>query len=152
MTSPFPGMNPYLEDAALWPKFHHELVTCLYQIILTGLVDRYCARFEQRQYMVDGTVSPLEDHIAIQSRAEGSLVTLVDVVSLANKTTESGRQAYLATRQTDGTRSIGTWPSMNYDAYGETSLPRANEVSHANSRLDSRSTRKVSPLSPELAR
>lgn len=25
MTSPFPGMNPYLEDKTIWPGFHHRL-------------------------------------------------------------------------------------------------------------------------------
>jgi hypothetical protein len=48
MPSPFPGMDPYLEDEALWPVFHHQLVTCLYQILLPGLVDRYRARVNQR--------------------------------------------------------------------------------------------------------
>ena len=36
MPSPFPGMDPYLEDEQLWPVFQHQLVMCLYQILLAG--------------------------------------------------------------------------------------------------------------------
>src|SRR5262245_37563018 len=53
MPSPFPGMDPYLEDEALWPNFHHQMVMCLYQILLPGLVDRYRARVAQRHYVTE---------------------------------------------------------------------------------------------------
>ena len=53
MPSPFPGMDPYLEDDAVWPVFHHQLVMCLYQILLPGLVDRYRARVNQRHYATE---------------------------------------------------------------------------------------------------
>ena len=106
MPSPFPGMDPYLEDEPLWPLFHHQLITCLYQILLPGLVDRYRARVGQRHYV---TEQPLftsvvreehhEEYIEIRQRSDGRLVTLVDAVGPANKTTEEGRQAYLAKRR-----------------------------------------------------
>lgn len=106
MPSPFPGMDPYLEDAALWPLFHHQLVTSLYQILLPGLVDRYRARIAQRHYT---TEQPLftsimreehhEEYIEIRQRSDARLVTLVDVVSPANKMTDGGRQAYLEKRR-----------------------------------------------------
>jgi hypothetical protein len=106
MPSPFPGMDPYLEDEKLWPLFHHQLATCLYQILLPGLVDRYRARVVQRHYT---TEQPLftsiirEEHheelIEIRQRNDGRLVTLVDLVSPANKTTASGRSAYLDKRR-----------------------------------------------------
>ena len=53
MASPFPGMDPYLEDAALWPVFDHQLVTCLYQALLPALVDRFRARVGQRHYATE---------------------------------------------------------------------------------------------------
>ena len=51
MPSPFPGMDPYLENAKLWPAFQHQLLACLYQILLPGLVDRYRARVGTRTYV-----------------------------------------------------------------------------------------------------
>ena len=51
MASPFPGMDPYLEDDKLWPGFQHQLVHGLYQILLPGLMDKYRARVAQRHYV-----------------------------------------------------------------------------------------------------
>src|SRR2546421_2668719 len=106
MPSPFPGMDPYLEDDKLWPLFHHHLVTCLYQILLPGLVDRYRARVNQRHYVTEQALFTSimreehhEDYIEIRQRNDGRLITLVDVVSPANKVTGSGRQAYLDKRR-----------------------------------------------------
>ena len=104
MPSPFPGMDPYLEDAALWPTFHHQLVECLYQILLPGLVDRYRARVAQRRYLAEPTPDSAaaerqEDFVEIRQRNDGRLVTLLEVVSPANKTTAPGRAAYLDQRQ-----------------------------------------------------
>jgi hypothetical protein len=106
MPSPFPGMDPYLEDDGLWPVFHHQLVMCLYQILLPGLVDRYRARVSQRHYVTEQALFTSvireehhEDLIEIRQRNDGRLVTLVDVVSPANKTTAAGRAAYLEKRR-----------------------------------------------------
>lgn len=105
MPSPFPGMDPFLEQPKLWAAYHHQLVAALYQLLLPGLVDRYRARIGARQYRSElalFTSIIREDHteefIEIRSRADGRLVTLVEVVSPANKTTLAGRAAYLDTR------------------------------------------------------
>ena len=88
MTSQFPGMDPFLEDETLWPLFQHHLVTCLYQILLPGLVDRYRARVSQRQYATEQALftsvireEHREEYIEIRQRGDGRLVTLIDVVS-----------------------------------------------------------------------
>lgn len=105
MPSPFPGMDPYLEDDSLWPAFHHQFVLCLYQILTPGLVDRYRARIVQRGYVTEQALftsvlreEHQEDYIEIRQRTDNRLVTLVDVVSPANKVLPAGRQSYLATR------------------------------------------------------
>src|SRR5436309_2168636 len=106
MPSPFPGMDPYLEDEGIWPVFQHHLVLCLYQILLPGLVDRYRARVGQRHYVTEQALFTSvireehhEEYIEIRQRADNRLVTLVDVVSPANKQTGAGRQAYLDKRR-----------------------------------------------------
>jgi hypothetical protein len=99
-------MDPYLEHPKLWPAFQHQLLACLYQILLPGLVDRYRARVGTRSYVSE---MPLftsivrdeytEEFIEIRSRSDHKLVTLLEVVSPANKTTPAGRQAYLDRRR-----------------------------------------------------
>jgi len=99
-------MDPYLEDEKLWSAFHHQLVSCLYQILLPGLVDRYRAQVGQRHYITQQALftsvvceEHQEEYIEIRQRSDGRLVTLVDVVSPANKTTTPGRQSYLDKRR-----------------------------------------------------
>ena len=106
MASPFPGMNPYLEDDKIWPVFHHHLIGCLYQILLPSLVDRYRARVGQRHYATEQVLftsvtreEHFEEHIEIHQRADARVVTLVDIVSPTNKTSEDGRKAYLEKRR-----------------------------------------------------
>jgi hypothetical protein len=92
-------MDPYLEDERVWPTFQHQLVNCLYQMLLPGLVDRYRARVTQRHYTDESAVPRYEDRIEIRQRSDGRLVTLLDVVSPCNKTTAAGRQAYIDNRR-----------------------------------------------------
>ena len=106
MPSPLPGMDPYLEHPKLWPAFQHQLLACLYQVLLPGLVDRYRARVGTRTYtseMALFTSIVKEDHseeyIEVRNRTDGRLVTLVEVVSPANKGTTAGRAAYLERRR-----------------------------------------------------
>jgi hypothetical protein len=98
-------MDPYLEDEKLWPLFQQHLVKCLHEILLPGLVDRYRARIAQRHYATEQALftSVLreehhEEFIEIRQRTDGRLVTLLDVVSPANKLTSAGRKAYLDKR------------------------------------------------------
>ena len=106
MPSPFPGMDPYLEHPKLWPSFQHQLLACLYQIVLPGLVDRYRARVGTRTYTSEMALftsiireQHAEEFIEVRNRADGRLVTLIEVVSPANKTTPAGRDAYLEKRR-----------------------------------------------------
>jgi hypothetical protein len=99
-------MDPYLETPKLWPAFQHQLLACLYQNLLPVLVDRYRARVGTRTYVAE---TPLftsvireqhtEEYLEIRDRQTGNLITLVEVVSPANKTTAAGRSAYLNARQ-----------------------------------------------------
>jgi hypothetical protein len=105
MPGPFPGMDPYLEDRAHWPEFHKVLVAALYQAMLPGLVDRYRARVCVREYAATTalftsvtTERHREESVEVRARDDGRLVTLVEVVSLGNRTTPEGRDAYLAAR------------------------------------------------------
>lgn len=55
MPSPFPGMDPYLEDPALWPDVHHRLISIIGEVLTAKLRPHYFARLEQRLYVSDET-------------------------------------------------------------------------------------------------
>ena len=48
MPSPFPGMDPYLEDPVIWPDFHHRWATILSEELNAQLPAPYYARLEMR--------------------------------------------------------------------------------------------------------
>jgi hypothetical protein len=133
MPSPFPGMDPYLEDEALWPVFHHQLVMCLYQILLPGLVDRYRARVGQRHYLTEQALFTSvvreehhEDYIEIRQRTDGRLITLIDVVSPANKVTTTGRAAYLDKRK-EGKSASANLVELDLVLQGQPTLDYSRE-------------------------
>jgi hypothetical protein len=108
-------MDPYLENPKLWAAFHHQLVAALYQLLLPGLVDRYRARIGSRHYTSEFALftsvireTHTEEYVEIRSRTDGRLVTLVEAVSPANKTTSAGRTAYLTTRTQATTHRAAT--------------------------------------------
>ena len=52
MPSPFPGMDPYLEDPALWPDVHANLIVTFQELLNQTIRPKYVARVEARVYMV----------------------------------------------------------------------------------------------------
>ncbi len=95
MECPFPGMDPFLEDPALWPDFQRQLVATLaYQLGLGLSQEHYRVVSKRREHPAGA-----EDFLEVRAVSNERLVTLVEVVSLANKTTAVGRQSYLDTRQ-----------------------------------------------------
>jgi Protein of unknown function (DUF4058) len=106
MPSPFPGMDPFLEGEQIWPSFQHHFVACLYQTLVPGLVERYRARVGQRRFVTEQALFTSivrqdheEEYIEIRQRKDSRLVTLLEVISPANKITVAGRQAYLDKRK-----------------------------------------------------
>lgn len=47
MPSPFPGMDPYLEDPAYWADFHHTFIGCWREAIADALPPEYDARLDE---------------------------------------------------------------------------------------------------------
>jgi hypothetical protein len=102
MRCPFPGMDPYLEDPALWPGFQRRLVACLLETLRPGLTKRYRGAIGRRRYAVatsSGAEEHEEDYLEIRQTSDDRLVTLLYVVSPANKSTAAGRQAVLGQRR-----------------------------------------------------
>jgi hypothetical protein len=98
-------MDPFLEDEKRWPAFQPLLVHELYRMLLPGLMDRYRARVGERQYASEQalfTSIVREEHkeafIEVRQRSDGRLITLLEVISPANKITSEGRRQYLDRR------------------------------------------------------
>lgn len=106
MTSPFPGMDPYLEVPPFWTELHQQFVAALYQGLAPTLADRYRAKVASRKYATEVVLftsvrkeEQIEPYVEVRSRADQKLITLIDIVSPANKTTQEGRDAYISIRR-----------------------------------------------------
>ncbi|MFH7241731.1 MAG: DUF4058 family protein [Spirulina sp.] len=51
MASPFPGMDPYLEQATFWSEFHSRLIVALADALAPSLLPTYYVAVETRTYM-----------------------------------------------------------------------------------------------------
>jgi len=132
MPSPFPGMDPYLEERALWPDLHASLIAYIRETLQPLIRPNYVARIGERVelaglpqgYVPDVLiVQPQREPVAtagatgvavadepqtftfldeerrvpyieIIYRATGDVVTLIEVLSPANKS-GAGRTQYL---------------------------------------------------------
>jgi hypothetical protein len=94
MASPFPGMDPYLEDPGNWPDFHPRFVVHCREALLAALPAQYIARLGERFSLVD---EAREVYLEILHRSDRSLVTAFELLSPANKEAP-GRSLYLAKR------------------------------------------------------
>jgi hypothetical protein len=53
MPSPFPGMDPYLEDPALWPDVYSRLINVSSEMLMAQLRPKYFVQIDERLYVAD---------------------------------------------------------------------------------------------------
>lgn len=135
MSSPFPGMDPYLESRAIWSDLHQSLITYSRDALQPRIRPRYHAHIGERVYIIHPprvmypdvaiterrpTLVPAgpagvavlepdapmiislppeevrETFIEILDLTQGGrVVTVIEVLSPANKTSGEGRELYL---------------------------------------------------------
>jgi len=91
MPSPFPGMNPYLEQEDVRHDFHERFIPLVATILGGQLRPRYIVKIDEHIYE---RVSFVE----IRDRRDRELVTVVELLRPANKHPGPDREQYLAKR------------------------------------------------------
>jgi hypothetical protein len=140
MPSPFPGMNPYLEQADIWDDFHQSFLTEMRNRLAAQAGKRYIVKLEAKVYLHElsseeraflgrgdigvshlgpaktsvGASGVLEapfrfqipavdeersSYIEIRDRERRTLVTVIEMLSPANKYSGPDREAFIAKRQ-----------------------------------------------------
>jgi len=66
MPSPFPGMDPYLEDRSLWPDVHSSLITYIRETIQPQIRPKYVARIGERIELADLQKGYIPDVLIVQ--------------------------------------------------------------------------------------
>lgn len=63
MASPFPGMDPYLEDQGYWKELHTKFVNGIQDALAERVPDSYEVRPEERLSLIYDTDSDLKRHV-----------------------------------------------------------------------------------------
>lgn len=87
MLSPFPGMNPYLENPRLWVEVHNRLIVNLADALAPFIPEQYRVAIEQRTYLSD--------------ESDSILVGIPDVAVFSQKTTPNTTSSTTAVATTE---------------------------------------------------
>ncbi len=119
MSSPFPGMDPYLEQSSFWSSFHFRLIGAISAAITPQLSDHYYVEVELRTYQNDGDNEVLigipdaailnrqtTDRLPTEAQSITALMTQPETVMLPM--IESVKERYLEIRdiQTDAVITV----------------------------------------------
>ena len=106
MSSPFPGMDPYLEVPELWAEFHNRLIVAIADDLSPKLRPRYRVAIDQRVYLMsedDRQLMGISD-VTIAGRSENSgNVSVLEApstksISISLTLPEEVRESYLEIR------------------------------------------------------
>lgn len=100
MPSPFPGMDPYLENPAIWPSLHQRLITYSADVLQPVLKPRYHANIGERLYVVPVERSIYPDVSVIQRGglpvpAGAASVLVADTPTVLYLTPEEIREPFI---------------------------------------------------------
>lgn len=111
MPSPFPGMDPYLENPALWRGVQRRLAVYAGDVLSAALGERYFVDLAERSYVleehdaavllrIEEAVEVREPRLVVEDVEAREVVAVVEVLSPTNKVLGSaGREAYLEKRR-----------------------------------------------------
>ncbi|MFB2838701.1 DUF4058 family protein [Floridanema evergladense] len=109
MSSPFPGMNPYLENPIFWSEVHNRLIVNLADSLAPLIPPQYRVAIEQRTYLSDESDSVLVGipDVAVFSQNKvtkptSSTVTFAstsEVVTVRMPVPENVKESYLEIRE-----------------------------------------------------
>jgi hypothetical protein len=122
-------MDPYLETPDLWPDVHHQLIGEIHATLNRLLRPRYIARIQHRFYVPDEDgvrfIDEIEEaRLEIRHRESKALVTVIEVLSPANKIRGSrGRGSFMEKRR-DTLASDVHWVEIDLLRSGHPSVTR----------------------------
>src|SRR5271157_1336526 len=97
MPSPFPGMDPYLEQEVLWHDFHEKVIPAAAAYLSAQVLPRYIVLIDENMYLPELDIER-ESFLEVRDRQSRELVTVVEVLSPTNKCPGDHRGQYLNKR------------------------------------------------------
>lgn len=100
MPSPFPGMNPYLEQSDTWHDFHVNFIVRSRETLSAQVGTEYLVTIQTSAALQLPAVE-VEQHrsLEIRDRRHRRVITVIEVLSPSNKAPGGDRDDYLAKRR-----------------------------------------------------
>src|SRR4051794_30531624 len=103
MPSPFPGMNPYLEQDDVWHDFHEKFLPALAEQLVPQVRPHYIVKLDEHVYvheLPEEDSSPVQDressaYLEVRDRHSRELITVISLLSPSNKQAGPDREQYL---------------------------------------------------------
>src|SRR4051794_37770421 len=101
MPSPFPGMNPYLEQEDVWHDFHERFLPTAAEVIGAQVQTGYIVKIDEHVYVHELSAVDIESEafLEIRDRRSRVLVAVVELLSPLNKRKGPDHAQYLAKRR-----------------------------------------------------
>ncbi|MBC6478056.1 MAG: DUF4058 family protein [Hormoscilla sp. GM7CHS1pb] len=103
MPSPFPGMNPYLENPRFWHQIHKWLTILIAEIMNQKICPKYWVSVEERVYKTteddDGMLTVKEWYLEVVEVGTEEVITVIEILSPKNKQAGEGRKSYMKKRE-----------------------------------------------------
>ena len=109
MSSPFPGMNPYLENPAYWSEVHNRLIVNLADSLAPLIPPQYRVAIEQRTYLSDESDSVLvgipdvavfsQNKVTKPTSATVTFTSTSEAVTVTMPMPENVKESYLEIRE-----------------------------------------------------
>ena len=104
MPSPFPGMNPYLEQPRVWHDFHERFLPAIADHLAGQADPRYVVKIDEHVLeapcevlLPDVDVERLS-YVEIRDRDSWTLVTVIELLSPSNKQIGKDREQFVSKR------------------------------------------------------
>jgi hypothetical protein len=117
MASPFPGMDPYLEDPAFWPDFHHRFIEVWCEAVADQLPEHYEARLTESVNLVQMSpelIKLIYPDIAVtrkrrpsRAKAQEAATLVLEPVTIPHEFLEEVRQSRIEILQRPNRKLIG---------------------------------------------
>jgi hypothetical protein len=108
MPSPFPGMNPYLEQNTVWNNFQQQFCPLCVEMLVPQVRPHFIVMMDEHVYIhelsAEERIPPAVDvlhegYVKILDRNSRRVVTVIELLSPTNKRTGPDREQFLAKRR-----------------------------------------------------
>ncbi len=99
MPSPFPGMDPFLEQSDVWQDFHQSFLIHGRDGLNSQVGPNYLVKVEVRLILHERSAEEKHLSLEIRDRRNRRVITVLELLSPSNKTPGADRDDYMAKRR-----------------------------------------------------